>query len=269
MSPALRKLGLTAHITASVGWFGAVAGFLALATAGLTSQELQTVRAAYLAMDLTTRFVIVPASFAALLTGVVQSLGTPWGLFRYYWVLVKLVITVIATAILLLHTRPIAYMAAVASEAALSAGEWDTSISVHRVTASATYDWRKSSEANWATTLIFGEDIDSPGRATPSFLLETNWDLEGHHVLFGRAEYLRKTGEDLVLPAELEDSVHDLGLVGLGYVYYLGPFAGFAPGLGVRGSAGLIGPALEPFYETRVPLGVMVFAQLRPATMSM
>ena len=65
----LRKLVLTAHITFAVGWLGAVAGFLALAIAGLTSQDAQTVRSAYLAMDLTARFVIVPLSFAPLLTG--------------------------------------------------------------------------------------------------------------------------------------------------------------------------------------------------------
>ena len=53
MTPRLRKFALTAHVTCSVGWLGAVAGFLALAVAGLTSQDAQMVRAAYLAMELT------------------------------------------------------------------------------------------------------------------------------------------------------------------------------------------------------------------------
>ena len=78
MSPRLRRIVLTAHVTASVGWLGAVAGFLALAVAGLMSQDAQMVRAAYLAMNLTARFVIVPMAFASLLTGIVQSLGTSW-----------------------------------------------------------------------------------------------------------------------------------------------------------------------------------------------
>ena len=80
MTPGLRKLALTTHITSSVGWLGAVGAFLALAIAGLGSQDPQIVRAAYLAMHLTTRFVIVPLSLAALLTGVVESLGTTWDL---------------------------------------------------------------------------------------------------------------------------------------------------------------------------------------------
>lgn len=90
MTPGARKFALTAPVTASVGWLGAVAGFLALAIAGLTSQDPQRVRAAYLAMDMIGWFVIVPLSLASLVTGVIQSLGTTWGLFRHYWVLFKL-----------------------------------------------------------------------------------------------------------------------------------------------------------------------------------
>jgi hypothetical protein len=145
----------------------------------------------------------------------------------------------------------------------------ETSISVHRVTASATYNLAMHAKTNWATTFAFGENVESEGPATPSFLLESNCNLDGHSVVFGRVEYVRKTGHDLVLAPELADSVFDVGLLGLGYAYYFGPFASLAPGLGVRGSAGLVDGSLEPIYGTRVPLGVMVFAQLRPAAMAM
>ena len=101
MTSGLRKLLLTAHITFSVAWIGAVAAFLALAIAGLTSQDPQIVRAAYAAMELTARFVIVPVAFASLLSGLIQSLETPWGLFRHYWVLAKFFLTVFATIVLL------------------------------------------------------------------------------------------------------------------------------------------------------------------------
>jgi len=103
MTPRLRRLAFTAHITLSIGWLGAVAGFLVLSLAGLTSRDAEVVRAAYLAMDMIGRFVIVPMSFAALATGLLQALGTEWGLFRYYWVLVKFVLTTFATFLLLLH----------------------------------------------------------------------------------------------------------------------------------------------------------------------
>ena len=106
MTPSLRKFALIAHIACSVGWFGAVAVFLVLAVAGLTSQNAQMVRAAYLAMELTGWFVIVPLSLASLLTGLIQAMGTPWGLFRHYWVLLKFLITIVAIILLLMHMPP-------------------------------------------------------------------------------------------------------------------------------------------------------------------
>jgi len=123
MTPGVRKFALTAHVTSSVGWLGAVAGFLALAVAGLTSKDAQLVRAAYLSMELTAWFVIVPLSLASPLTGILQSLGTEWGLFRHYWVLIKFLITVPSTIILLLHMQPIGHLARVVAETTLTRGE--------------------------------------------------------------------------------------------------------------------------------------------------
>ena len=123
MTPSVRKLALTTHVTSSVGWFGAVAGFLSLAIAGLTNSNPQTVRAAYVAMEVMTWGVIVPLSFASLATGLVQSLATTWGLFRHYWIVAKLALTVVATAILLVHTGPIGRVARLAGERGLSSAD--------------------------------------------------------------------------------------------------------------------------------------------------
>ena len=123
MTPSVRKLALTAHVTSSVGWLGAVGGFLALAIAGLVHQDADTTRAAYIAMDLTAWLVIVPLSLASLPTGLVMSLGTEWGLFRHYWVVAKFVITIVATAILLVHLQPIGHMADVVRATTLARGE--------------------------------------------------------------------------------------------------------------------------------------------------
>ena len=120
MTPNLRKFALTTHITSSVGLLGSIAAFLALAVAGLISQDAQIVRAVYLAMDVTASFVIVPLAFAALLTGVIQSLGTSWGLFRHYWVLAKLLLTAFATIVLLLKMELISFAARLAAETSLA-----------------------------------------------------------------------------------------------------------------------------------------------------
>jgi hypothetical protein len=103
MTPAQRKLSTTAHITFSVGWLGAVAAFVALSVAGLTSQRSEIVRAVYVSMNVIGLAVIVPLALASLITGLIEGLASQWGLFRHYWVLIKLLLTVLATGLLLLH----------------------------------------------------------------------------------------------------------------------------------------------------------------------
>jgi len=111
MTPRLRKFVLTAHVISSVGWLGAVTAYLALVVAALTVRDFQAVRAAWIAMDLIGWFVIVPLALASLLIGIVQSLSTPWGLFRHYWVLFKFLLTMFAIIILLLHMPTVSYFA--------------------------------------------------------------------------------------------------------------------------------------------------------------
>jgi hypothetical protein len=123
MTPGFRKFALTAHVASSVGWLGAVAGFLGLSIVGLASQDTQTVRAAYLVMEPVGWFVLVPLAFASLLTGLVQSLGTTWGLFRHYWVLFKLLINVFATIVLLMYTQTLDHFADIATETMSSNGD--------------------------------------------------------------------------------------------------------------------------------------------------
>ena len=120
MSPLLRKLVLVAHVTFSVGWLGAVAAFIPLAVAGITSHDAQTVRAAYIAMGVIANFVIVPFSIASLITGLILSFGTKWGLFRHYWIIAKLSINVLSAIILQIHMQPIDFMARIASETTLA-----------------------------------------------------------------------------------------------------------------------------------------------------
>jgi hypothetical protein len=166
MRSNLRKFALTAHVASSVGSLGSVAVFLALAVAGLTSQDTQMVRAAYLAMEFIAWFVIVPLVLASLLTGLVQSLGTTWGLFRHYWVLVKFLLTVFTVTVLLLQLEGISYMAGAAAETTLSSADLrglrrslgthaaggllvlllTTTLSVYKPRGMTRYGWRKQNE---------------------------------------------------------------------------------------------------------------------------
>jgi hypothetical protein len=114
MPPGLRKLALTAHVTSSVGWLGAAAAYVAIAVAGTAHGGPSA--AAYAAMDQVGRLAIVPLCLAALATGLVQALGTEWGLVRHWWIVAKLALTAVATVVLLVHMPTVTRMAQSAVE---------------------------------------------------------------------------------------------------------------------------------------------------------
>lgn len=116
MSPGIRKLMLTVHVTSSVGWLGAIAAYIALNVPALAGDDEQTVRAAYLMMDVVMGYALLPLALASLVTGIVQALGSPWGLFRHYWVTISLALTTFAFAILVLHLPAVEDSAAVAAD---------------------------------------------------------------------------------------------------------------------------------------------------------
>ena len=123
MPPQVRKFALTAHVTASVGWIGALMVFFAHATVSVTSQDVAIVRAACLAMSLTAWLVVLPLSIASLTTGVVQALATAWGLLKHYWVVAKLVLTIVATVVLLSKLAPISALAQAAADTTFSTAD--------------------------------------------------------------------------------------------------------------------------------------------------
>lgn len=114
MPPRVRKLVLVAHVTTSVGWLGAVMAYIGLDVTASTTEDVDRARAAYVAMEVTATAVIVPLALVSVAIGVINALGTPWGLFRQYWVLVKLLLTLVATAVLLAESRTIRALASAA-----------------------------------------------------------------------------------------------------------------------------------------------------------
>ena len=172
----MRNLLLTAHIVTSVGFLGAVGCFLALAIAGLNDSDPLVLRSLYLVLDKLTWLVVVPLSFTSLATGILSALCTPWGLMRHYWVLAKLLLTLLSTWVLMLHTRPIGYMAWAAARQSVAGPEFDgrrlqlviassaalavllaaTFLSIYKPKGLTRYGWRKtriaadsSSSAQW------------------------------------------------------------------------------------------------------------------------
>jgi hypothetical protein len=118
MRPGLRKFMLSLHVATSVGWLGAVLAYVPLDVATVWSQDATTLRAAYVSMDLIAQWALIPLSIAALVTGLIVSLGTPWGLFRHYWVIVSLILTAFAVTILIIESQTIAALATIAADPA-------------------------------------------------------------------------------------------------------------------------------------------------------
>lgn len=95
-----------------MGWIGAVVGFVAVAAVGAAlAVESMDVSGLYSALSILLTVVIVPLAGLSFVSGVVVALTTPWGLFRHWWVVIKLVLTTGATVALLLH-RGVAQQAA-------------------------------------------------------------------------------------------------------------------------------------------------------------
>lgn len=91
--------------------------YLGLGIAAATGIEVETLRAAWIAMEIIGWYVIVPLAIASLLTGLIMAFGTKWGLFRYYWVAISFALTLFATVILILHMPTVSSTVDVALEA--------------------------------------------------------------------------------------------------------------------------------------------------------
>jgi hypothetical protein len=116
-----RKVMLTLHVMASVGWAGAAAAFLTLAVVAATTADEVLARAALRVMEPATNFVIVPLALVALGTGVAQALATPWGLLRHYWVVIKLLLTVFAVVVLVDYASTASAVTAQAADPTMTA----------------------------------------------------------------------------------------------------------------------------------------------------
>lgn len=110
MSPPFRKACLAAHVVTSIGWIGAIVAFLVLALAGTRTPDLALARGFGVAVATTGWWAVVPFCLASLTTGIIQSLGTPWGLVRHYWLAIKLLLTLLATLALLIHMQPTSWL---------------------------------------------------------------------------------------------------------------------------------------------------------------
>lgn len=94
LSRRARNTLLTAHIALSVALLGDSAGYLAVAIRTSTLDDPALVEDSVRTLNMFSFVFGIPLSFAAILTGVGLGLGTRWGVFKYPWVVAKLLLVV-------------------------------------------------------------------------------------------------------------------------------------------------------------------------------
>jgi hypothetical protein len=103
LPPSGRKLLLTLHVAGSVALLGADGSVLLLGADAALGGDPRTL---YPAAAIVGSALLVPLALVALTTGVLLGLLTPWGLFRHWWVALKLALTLGGTVLALVVLTP-------------------------------------------------------------------------------------------------------------------------------------------------------------------
>lgn len=102
----VRRGILVAHVAVSVSWLGLTVGLLTLGITAFATGDPATADAATRSMKIYGDWLVVPVALLALVSGLVLSLGTPWGLARHRWVWTKFWLTLVTTGLSIFSLRP-------------------------------------------------------------------------------------------------------------------------------------------------------------------
>jgi hypothetical protein len=141
--------------------------------------------------------------------------------------------------------------------------------SQHRLSASVLHTTRMG-RAELSSALVYGANrhvvSGQPSRAFEhSLALESDAQLDDRNSFFGRLEWVQKAAEELVIPSAAPERTFSVSSLALGYVREVLDYQGASLGLGVRGALTLLPDDLEPTYGSRTPVGIAVYARLRPS----
>ena len=141
---------------------------------------------------------------------------------------------------------------------------------MRRATASVLHARTFARAGQVAGALVWGANRHEGGMWEHSVLAEANVALDARNTVFGRAEYVRKSGEDLALDGVVVSPEDELPLrtLSLGYVREVGTakFLGF--GIGARGTVSWVPETLRPAYGSATPTGLALFIRVRPKPMT-
>ncbi len=133
---------------------------------------------------------------------------------------------------------------------------------VHRTTASLIYNKPLGADANWSSSLVWGQNKGHD--KTNSYLFETNYQ-KGVNTIYARLERVQKSGEELVLSPADEDEIFNVGAYSLGYVRDLRHGSGLDVGLGAQVTLNTNPGGLDPYYGSGSHGAFQVFLRIRPS----
>jgi uncharacterized membrane protein len=106
LAPRWRKSILWLHIVSGIGWMGLDVGLFLLLMTGLRTDDGPLAAACYRAVAVIVPVAVPILSLGMLLTGLLLGWGTTWGLLRYWWVFVKLVMGIVLTVLVFIALVP-------------------------------------------------------------------------------------------------------------------------------------------------------------------
>ncbi len=146
----------------------------------------------------------------------------------------------------------------------------------HRTTASLIYNKPLGLGQFFTTSAVWGQNVDSDGARSNAYLLEADYHRRSDS-LYGRAEFIQKSGTELVLDADpaqaaltpnLDNALFPIGAYTLGYVHDI-PLrrTRTVAGLGVQATFNTRPGELTPFYGRETPWGFELFSRFRPSAL--
>ena len=115
---------------------------------------------------------------------------------------------------------------------------------------------------DWSSTLVWGANIEN-GQLRNSVLVESTRQLDRVNAIFGRAEYVRRTAEELALVGSVSPLL-DIGALTLGYARGIGRYRSLLVTVAAQGAVRFLPEELSLFYGSRNPLGVAISLNIRP-----
>lgn len=141
--------------------------------------------------------------------------------------------------------------------------------SLHRLSASVINARSFGRDGNWSTTFVYGANRPFSSRSwEPSYLVESNLETGGPHIISARLERVRKNADEFGFGAGGPVGTYDVGAVVGTYAYEFDRVGAVRTAIGVRGAVNFVPQAFSRSYGGSNPIGFAVYVRFRPQSMA-